>query len=276
MKEAEFYTIINKYVNFFLSSYGDEDIVKKWKDKKNQENFNSMTLNLLNKIHQFKDMQNIYKHNMDNQIKDTKRKSKASKVEGAPKKNLSGYLLFCQHERQNIYNENKNSETPISNKDIVSVMAKRWKALSESDPVRHQRYVDLAIEDKQRYSAEKLSWKEQNSSESVPEEQQPVPEPVVVEQPVPESKKAPKKRVSKKKEEEVVVEEEVLVEDDTPVVEAPVPDTKKKGGNKYINFCNKMRDTVKTEKPGITFKDVSVELGRRWKSLTSEEQNKFA
>ena len=50
MKEAEFYNILNKYVNFFLSSYGDENIVKKWKDKKNQEAFNSFTFNLLNKI----------------------------------------------------------------------------------------------------------------------------------------------------------------------------------------------------------------------------------
>ena len=121
--------------------------------------------------------------------------------------------------------------------------------------------------------SEKSSWKDQNSSETVQVEQE---EAEVVEQPVPESKKAPKKRASKKKEEvEVVVEEEVLVED-TPVVEAPVPDTKKKGGNKYINFCNKMRDTVKTEKPGITFKDVSVELGRRWKSLSPEEQLTYA
>ena len=269
MNDQEFYSIVNKYINFFLLSFGDEDIIKRWKNKKTQDDFNSFILKLLNKIHQFKDIQNIYKHNMDKQ---NKRRTKAKKVEGEPKKNHSAYLHFCEHERKVINEENKNSEKVISNTHIVSEMATRWKTMKENDPVKYQRYVDLAEEDKNRYLREKSLWKEQNSSESTPS----VPEPeVVVEQPVPDSKKVPKKRASKKKE-EVVVEEEVLVEDDTPVVEAPVPDTKKKGGNKYINFCNKMREVVKTEKPGISFKDVSVELGKRWKSLSPEEQLKFA
>lgn len=263
MKDQEFYTVLNKYIKFFLVSFGDENAQKKWKDKQTQENFKTVVFNSLNKIHQFKDMENIYKHNM---------KTKSKKVESGPKKNLSAYLHFCKDERQVIYNENKSSEKTISNTNIVSEMASRWKALSESDPTKYQRYVDLANEDKQRYLAEKAEWKPVESETVVEEETVPVPTP----SPVPESaKKVPKKRVSKKKEEVV---EEVLVEEDTPapVVEAPVPDTKKKGGNKYINFCNKMRETVKSEKPGISFKEVSVELGKRWKELSPEEQLKFA
>jgi hypothetical protein len=269
MKDQEFYSVLNKYINFFLVSFGDENVQKKWKDKQSQENFKTFVFNSLNKIHQFKDMENIYKHNM---------KTKSKKVvESGPKKNLSAYLHFCKDERQVIYNENKSSEKTISNTNIVSEMASRWKALSESDPAKYQRYVDLANEDKQRYLTEKAEWK---PTETVVEKEVEITAPVS--SPVPEStKKAPKKRVSKKKEEvveEVLVEEDVVVEEpvSVPVVEAPVPDTKKKGGNKYINFCNKMRETVKTEKPGITFKEVSVELGKRWKELSPEEQLKFA
>lgn len=52
-------------------------------------------------------------------------------------------------------------------------------------------------------------------------------------------------------------------------------DGKKKVRSPFIIFCNEMRPVVKEENPGIKPKAMQKELGKRWKELSPEDQQKY-
>lgn len=49
----------------------------------------------------------------------------------------------------------------------------------------------------------------------------------------------------------------------------------KKYVSSYIIFCNKMRESVKSEMPDLDNKEIMKELGRRWKKLSDKEVAKY-
>lgn len=45
--------------------------------------------------------------------------------------------------------------------------------------------------------------------------------------------------------------------------------------NSYINFCKEFSKKLRTETPGIKFKEVGVLAGEKWRSLTHEEKSVY-
>ena len=50
----------------------------------------------------------------------------------------------------------------------------------------------------------------------------------------------------------------------------------KKPASPYIQFCKDMRPKIKSEHPDMAFGDIAKELGRRWKSLSAEEKQRYS
>lgn len=166
----------------------------------------------------------------------TKKSAKSEKnTDDVPKKNKSSYMFFCSEERENIKKDNPN----FSNKEIVVEMGARWKILKESDPVRLKKFEELAKEDKERFLREK--GENDNSLKTEP----------------------------KKKSKKVVIKEDNS--DDESVKET----VKKTKVNGYINFCKASRETVKTQNPSLSPREVTMELGKLWKGLTNEEKESW-
>jgi hypothetical protein len=126
------YKTLSKHVVEFISEYGNDDMLKQWND--NETKFKKL----------FKQ-------------KDTK------KAKGGPKKSKSSYMFFCDDERQKLKTENLD----LSNKEIISTLAARWKTFKE-DPKnvsRLEHYTKLAEQDKQRYETERENYVPEVSSE---------------------------------------------------------------------------------------------------------------
>ena len=112
-----------QYLMDFLKEHADEEIQNKWKDSQKD----------------FKKSMNRYE-------------KKSSKPEG-PKKGKTAYNLFCSDERAVV-----NKELPeLSNKEIFTEMANRWKVLKEKNPEKYEQYQKVAGVDKERYNKEKES-----------------------------------------------------------------------------------------------------------------------
>jgi hypothetical protein len=83
---------------------------------------------------------------------------KNEKIVG-PKRALTSYIFFCKNQRSILKDEN----SQLSTNDITSLLAKRWRELSEKD---RQPYTKLAEKDKVRYEEEKALLVSTNSETS--------------------------------------------------------------------------------------------------------------
>ena len=61
-----------------------------------------------------------------------------------------------------------------------------------------------------------------------------------------------------------------FVPDNKPVVDKP-----KRPLTSYLFFCNETRDLVKKEHPDFSGKQITTELGKRWKQLSDEEKQPY-
>lgn len=85
---------------------------------------------------------------------DTEKKGKKRKKDpNAPKRALSAYMLFCNDKRAEVKEENPN----IENKEIMKVLAERWKELSGEDK---KEFDEKANEEKERYKKAMEKYKQ--------------------------------------------------------------------------------------------------------------------
>ena len=159
------------------------------------------------------------------------------------KKNKSSYMFFCIEERDNI----KKDKPDLNNKEMVVELGHRWSDVKDNQPDRLKYFQQLADEDKERYIREKDNLKQV---------------PVDTIEPENEPKKVKKVKKTNK------------VEPSEPV---PIKNEPKKTKiNGYLNFCKKMRETVKKNNPDMTLAtDIQKELGRLWKELSDSEKESY-
>jgi hypothetical protein len=69
------------------------------------------------------------------------------------KKNKSAYMFFCAANREVV----KSECSDLNNKEIISELASRWKLAKENNEI--DKYNELALQDKERYTREKNSSK---------------------------------------------------------------------------------------------------------------------
>jgi len=146
--------------------------------------------------------------------------SKKKRDPNAPKKPLTGYIIYCQKEREAL----KAKHPEMSAKDLTRQLGANWNALSDK---QKKKYNDQSAEDKKRYEAQMADYTPPEDSET------------------PASKKRARKE--------------------------------KNGGVKgvlsaYMFFCKDQREKVKKDCPDLTTKDITKELGIRWKALTDKQK----
>lgn len=181
------------------------------------------------------------------------------------KRGKSAYMFFCAAERESVIADHPD----LGNKDIMRKLGERWTALkadSASADLLSQ-YQDQAKEDQERYQREKAL--------APPAEKKPK-----------KTKKAKKEEVDSDSEAEVKVVKKTAKATVAKAsaakssgkavkfVEASAePAVKKVNG--YIVFSKEQRANVKAEFPDLPAAEISKELGRRWKALSTEEQAKY-
>jgi hypothetical protein len=150
---------------------------------------------------------------------------KKKKDPNAPKRWRSGYILFCQAEREKL----KKNKPTLSATELTSELGAMWKALSDN---KKKRYVEESKKDRERYDEEMKSYTPPETSE--------------------EDSSSGRSRGSKK--------------------ERTGP---KRPLSSYMFFCQVQRETVKNENPEMKGKEITSELGRRWKELTEDEKQPY-
>ena len=158
-----------------------------------------------------------------------KKERKSKKEEGAPIRSKSSYLHFCLSERENIKKENLD----LKNTQIIAELGSRWSKLKETSPEIFQQFEKIALQDKERYLAEKTKWLD-NKKDSVIVEDSAVVEGSVVVEDSAVVAKAPKKKAGAKKSKKVEDDVPEPVVDEEVPEEQPeeVPVEKKKKGTK--------------------------------------------
>lgn len=84
-------------------------------------------------------------------------KRRDCKNDGKPKRNLSSYNIFFQHERARILSHEK-----VGFEDLGRKIASRWNSLN---PEIRDHFDDLAAEDKARYKREMKKWKKSRKAD---------------------------------------------------------------------------------------------------------------
>ena len=150
------------------------------------------------------------------------RTGKRKKDPNAPKKWMTGYLLFCGDQRKKL----ENNTPKLSATDITKKLGELWKAVSEKEK---KKYEELSKKDKERYENEMKDYVPPESDGEEDSEKK--------------TRKVKKERTGPKRPK-----------------------------SSYLYFCDKMREVVKQENPEMGGKEITIELGARWKALTEEDK----
>jgi len=113
------YKLVSDYVISYISKNGNNEMLEKWNEK---------------------EFKKLFK-NKDKNVDKTK-------------KNKSAYILYSNNERENM----KKEGISLSNKEIISELAKRWKRIKnskdEDDKKIFEKFTLIAQEEKERYDSE--------------------------------------------------------------------------------------------------------------------------
>jgi high mobility group protein B3 len=174
-----------------------------------------------------------------------KKKKAAKKDDGAPKRPLSSYMIFCQENREDIVAKHPEA----SAKDIMSIFGAEWKNADKS------KYEEKAAKMKEQYNAAMEKWKAENSEHSEHSEDDNHDNHSEDEEEKP--KKSKKSKSSKS-------------DDDSSDEQKP-----KRPVSPYILFCSEKREEVKAEYPDMKPTEITRKLGEMWRALSEEEQTEY-
>ncbi|KAJ3288646.1 Non-histone chromosomal protein 6 [Borealophlyctis nickersoniae] len=96
---------------------------------------------------------------------DSKRKTRAKKDPNAPKKPLSGFIIFSNENRQRIKEENPSAEF----RDMGRLLGAAWKELSDAEK---EVYNKKKEEDKKRYEREVAAYQKSGGAAAASEEEE--------------------------------------------------------------------------------------------------------
>jgi len=282
------FTAANEYVIAFLSTQVEsgainESILDSWKDQ--EEGFKILL--------------------------EKNEKKKEKKDKNAPKGAKSAYILFCADERPKV----KEEEPGMDAKKIATELGKRWKELKEDDEEKVKEYQKMAEEDKVRFQNEMENYVpgeivEKEKTKKKKDKNAPkgarsayilfcADERAQVKDDTPDISakdvlvelgkrwKAVSEKV-KTKYQKMADEDKVRFKNEMENyvpgedIEEKEKTKKKKDKNApkgarsaYILFCADERAQVKEDTPDISAKDVLVELGKRWKALKDDDEDRY-
>jgi len=284
------FTVANEYVIAFLTAQVESgainsSILDSWKDQ--EEGFKTLL------------------------EKDGKKKEKKDK--NAPKGAKSAYILFCADERPKVKEEEPGMDSKkIASelgkrwkelKDDDEEKVKKYQKMAEEDKVRFQKEMENYVPGEVEESKEKKTRKKKDKNapkgsksayiifctEERPQVKEDIPN-ISAKEVLAELGKRWKalKDEDKIKYQEMADEDKVRFKAEMEnYVPGEVEDTKEKTRKKkdknapkgarsaYILFCSDERAQVKEDIPDISAKDVLVELGKRWKALKDDDEDRY-
>ena len=255
-----------------------------------------------------------FQKEMENYVPDEiveKEKTKKKKDKNAPKGARSAYILFCADERAQV----KEDIPEINAKEIISELGKRWKAVDDETKTKYQKMADedkvrfknemenyVPGEEVEEEKEKVKKKKDKNAPKGArsayilfcTDERAQVKEDmpdisakdVLVElgkrwKAVSEKvktkyqKMADEDKVRFKNEMENYVPGEDIEEEKEKVKKKKDKNAPKGARSAYIFFCADERAQVKEDIPDISAKDVLVELGKRWKALKDDDEDRY-
>lgn len=199
--------------------------------------------------------------------KSTRRGGKKTLAKNGPKRAKSAYLFFCDEYRNVVKDENPEMKAT----EITSELGSRWNVLKSDSSRKNEltKYENLALKDKERYSSEMASEKNDVKNNEVKKNSE---KPTKVKAPV-KGKSSKEKTVSVEPDEpDELLEEPELVEEEE---EKPKKRKTKEGekSNAYQSFSNSRRPELKEQFPKMKASEITKKLGAEWKSMSKEEQD---
>ena len=215
-----------------------------------------------------------------------KRRGGKQKSNNGPKRAKSGYLYFCEDQR----NQLKVNNPSLKSTEITSELGRLWNEL-KNDVSRASeilKYENLALEDKQRYESQKSETADSSKPKKEVVKKEVVKKEIVKKEVV--KKEIVKKGAKKEEVEDDHVQEEVVTKKvnsksvpskgapkDTPK-ETP-KDTPKETPSKKLNGYQKYsevrRPALKSSFPNEKPVDITKKLSEEWKVLSNEEKQKW-
>jgi hypothetical protein len=168
-----------------------------------------------------------------------KAKKKKKKVDpNAPKRPLTGYMLFAKEVRPSVVAKFPELKTP----DISKELGKMWKALTEEE---RQRYNNDYREKKKVFDTDLKQYKEDHPEIAEQEEEEEEETP----------KKGKKAATPKKKKD---------------------PNAPKAPPNSFNLFSADIRQQVKDDNPTLDHKQIAKIIGNKWKEADKKTKEKYA
>jgi HMG (high mobility group) box len=87
-------------------------------------------------------------------VEKVKKVKKLKKERVGPKKNSTGYMIYCNAERAAL----RASDPTLSSKQLITKLAESWQALKDAKPDVIKKYEELAAVDKVRFLKEKAEF----------------------------------------------------------------------------------------------------------------------
>jgi hypothetical protein len=227
---------MNEYVQAFLLEHGSEELLEKWNDQENQEEFSK----LIPKVSKTKT-------------------TKTVKDPNKPKRGKSSYLFFCADNRSKVKAELGEDAKAT---EVTAALGVKWNELKNStkasDKKKVQKYEAEAQEDKERYEAE-ISQYDPPSDEEIMNAKK--------------SKKLPaEKKTTEKKTTEKKTSEKKTSEKKTSEKKTSEKKTSEKKTSGYSLFCKEHRAEVKEDNPEMSAQEITKILAGMWKDLEEDEQ----
>jgi hypothetical protein len=88
-------------------------------------------------------------------------RKKQKKDPNAPKRPLSGYMIFCSEKRDEV----KKADSSLTLTGVAKKLGELWRGLSKEE---QKPYNDKAAKDKQRYEAEKAAYEKKGKEKPKP------------------------------------------------------------------------------------------------------------
>jgi structure-specific recognition protein 1 len=197
----------------------------------------------------------------DSDSSDSKKPKKTKKDrKPGPKKARSAYIFFCVDKRADV----KAANDDMNTKDITSELGRLWREDYKDDAKKSKKWMTMAKKDKERFEKEKAEWVDPSGESCAPD-----------------AKKSSKKTES---DESTSDDEKSETESDEKTKGKKTKGKKKtakkadKKGSKatgFIAFCQQTRETMRTENPDWSMKQVTNEMSKIWESMDDDEKSNY-
>ena len=188
-----------------------------------------------------KEMSN-YEPPSDEELLEKKKSSKKKKDPNAPKRGKSAYLFFCAEYRPQVKEDLGEEAKPT---DVTTRLGELWNQVKNDDSDELEKFKKLSEDDKKRYQKEMEAYNSDEETDGLSDEEIQVKKAPVAKKSSSPKKSSPKKKSSSKK------------------------------LNGWTFYCREKRASFKEDYPDLTAPEITKEIGKAWKSLSTDEKQEW-